>query len=203
MKKTLPLIVLSLLALAGCETTDSKGSADPAVGNTIKTLEFNRPAQIKWDTVNQGKAIVYTPKGVDPQKTPIKFIYQQVKHNGTPEALAERVVKPIKDNCIKAVTSPFKTRSAYPNQKSYQTMCNQFKGAKYGMVNYVNIFTDADSSHVLIGEVKTPASKAPGKLDPPKNDAEKKVVQNTVAFIKLTQKAMTEVAACDDKGQCQ
>lgn len=211
MKKHISLIALSLLVLAGCESIDpTSGSGSSTAGSgvasstPIKKIQFNLPEQIKWDTVQQGNgsATIYTPKGVDPKKSPIKFVYQFVKHDKNPDVLAQQIIKPIQTNCEKPASNTFKTRSQYPNQISYQTLCNKFNGASFGMVNYLDIFTDATGSHVLIGEIKTPASAEPGKLDTPQTDADKKAAQNTIAFIKLAQKTMTEVAACDASGQC-
>lgn len=197
---------ISAIMLVGCGSLDSGSSkASTAMTGNIAKMQFTLPEKIKWDMTkgSNGAVTIYTPRGIEPKKSPIKLVYQYVKHDKDPKVLAAQIVAPFRNNCEKSKTNEFKTQSTYRNQHNYQTLCNKFKNAPFGMVNYVDIFTDAKGSHILIGEVKTPPSIEPGKLNTPQNDKEKKAAQDTVAFIRLVQKTMMEASVCNANGQCR
>ncbi len=200
------LLGLSLLSLAGCAGLNTGGSK--ATVSDISRIQFTLPPQVQWTTAKQDADMtVFIPKvkGLTAETSPITIVYRRAGVNNAAQ-LGSKIVQSLSASCYKALNSPGRSVSKYANKAHFESVCNRVKTknkkVKIGRYSAAAIFGGAKVSHLLLAEVRTPATAEPGKFAP-KTKAEKKVMKNTAAQIAAIQKMMTEALACDAGGKCQ
>ncbi|PIE45121.1 MAG: hypothetical protein CSA45_04285 [Gammaproteobacteria bacterium] len=196
------VLIGGLLTLAGCVTGQGGGS-----GSGIKEMTMSLPQQVQW-VVSQNKTgkdgnqvTEWVPKGFKTNNTPVRIIYQKMVPANKPQDIVAQMAGSLKKNCNDIKVSEFKSASKYPNQVNAEVLCGKLGKSPVGIAMYSSVFTDANANHLVIGEVKIPASKKAGVLDP-KTKKEKEQARNAAGLVQLVQGFMQTVRACESKGKC-
>lgn len=200
------IVIGGLLVIAGCTMTQNGGAG---AKHEIATMKFTlpRPEQIAWQQVkNQSKngnmLSEWVPKGNTPANTPVRVIYQRLTPAMATNDFVGRVIQPIQKLCSDHKVAAFKGTSTYPDQANAEMICARLGKNSFGTITYLSVFTDQSANHMLVSEVKAPASEKAGVLNF-KTDREKQMAQNSAALAKLMYELNYSVKVCDAKNRCQ
>ncbi|MBS9777676.1 MAG: hypothetical protein KGV50_02825 [Gammaproteobacteria bacterium] len=196
------VIVGGLLTLAGCSVNEAGLSV-----NEIDTVNFELPKQVKWKQAknesNKGNILAeWIPEGSNSKNTPVRVIYQRLNPSQPTAQFMEKAIKPLQSVCADVKVAPFKTASKYADQASVEIICSQLGKNQFGTVSYVSVFTDGAANHVLVSEIKMPASKKAGVLNF-KNEKQKQQAQNSKMLAGLMFQFTNSVRVCDKAKKCQ
>lgn len=198
------LAIGGLLTLTGCV---SIGGGETATDGKIATINFNLPQQIKWsqskNSQNKDGSMLaeWIPQGSKPNNTPVRIIYQRLVPGASAQTFIGNALQPLQKVCTDIKINPFKATSQYPNQANAEVLCAQLGKNRFGTVSYVSVFSDKAANHLVISEVKMPASKKAGVLDF-KTAQQKKQAQDSSALAKLMYQFNNSIRACDSKQKC-
>lgn len=171
----------------------------------INYITFSLPEQVRW-VQNQAAALEeagvaeWYVEGTTPQTSPARVMYQKLMPAQTSNAVRAQILKPL-ENCFDSKVSGFRTSSKYGRQLSFEAVCSKFGEANFGLINFVSIFTDGAANHLVLTEVRMPASQKVGELRP-KTAAERQWVETSRRLTDLMRNTMQTIRACDANDQC-
>lgn len=214
------LLLFALFLLSGCQALSSgqkttataenvkmnsaasSSLARKAIVNRIQAIKFTLPPQYEW-SAERGKGENVTVFSLKNRtRSPVKIIYQTLPNVEQPAVLATRITTPLRNSCQQSALSVFTTKSTYPHQLNHEVLCRQIKGTTFGMVSYLNLFSDETQHHLLIAEIVTPKSDKIGHLNSSKTSEEQRARQAALSYIQAIQKMMIEAKVCNAKGAC-
>lgn len=198
-------LIGSAITLTGCVST-----SQPTAGKAtdIATVNFNLPSQIKWQqsknsqAKNGGIVAEWLPQGTKSNNTQVRAIYQRLVPAAASGALLAQVATPLKKSCSDITVSPIKPETKYPGAVAQRVVCSKLGKSPFGIVLDTVAMNDKNASHLLISEVKIPASTKVGGFKP-KNAKEQQQLQNTSNLVNLMYSSIQTARACDAKKQCQ
>lgn len=190
-------------------TPDEPTPPEPITSSVEKVayLTFSLPERIQWeqneDEKLQNAGIAeFLVKGYTSKNTPARVIYQQLVPAETKAALRSQVLKPL-ENCPDSAVSEFRGTSRYRDQLNLEAICSRLgQNGPYGLISYVSIFSDSESNHLVVSEVRTPPTTKAGEFNF-KNAEQQKEAANRQAIAELLRKTMEGIRACDEQKNCQ
>ncbi len=198
------LVLLGSLALcvSGCagmkKTARQPGKEDQGIKEEIAYLAFSLPEQVQWER-NPDEA-EWTLAGYEPADSPARVMYQKLVPAQAPDALKRQVLEPLRD-CPDTQVSDLRGKSKYSDQITIEAICSQFGKDNFGLISYIGIFSDQTANHLLITEVRTPASKKAGLLTFQNSEAQKQAEASKI-LSELLYRLMESIRVCDEKNLC-
>ncbi len=213
MKKNYSRLLVTVLAgsaltLTGCMTASKSTEPATPAGTGVDSVSFNLPKQIEWQqtknskTKNGGIISEWIPKGAKVNNTTVRVIYQKLAPAAPSNALLTQIAQPLKKTCADVKIAPFKTETKYAGALGQRVVCSKLGKNPFGIVLDAIAVSGKNASHLLISEVKTPASAKVGTLKP-KNDKEKQQLANTQKLVGAMYSSVQTLKACDAKKNCQ
>ena len=217
MQKT--VVQLGLVLLCSCSLlifgcADAKRSAGksrataPAAAKQkedIAYLPFSLPEQVKWvrnpdeALANAGSA-EWTLEGYSPAESPARVMYQKIVPAQAPATLKGQILAPLAD-CTDSQVEAFKGQSKYSDQINIEAICSQLGKDSYGLLSYISIFSDQVANHLVLAEIRTPASKKAGVLTFQNTEAQKQAETSKI-LSDLLFNLMQTIRVCDEKNLC-
>lgn len=214
--KTGLLALAAALALTGCagdggkrgKTTPPPAAQTPAAlpgGGEIAYLTFSLPEQVRWQQ-NEDEALdaagvaEWFVAGTTPQTSPARIMYQKLMPAQNSANVRAQVLKPL-ESCTDSKVGGLRTASKYNRQLGFEAVCSKFGETNFGLTNYVAIFTDGAANHLVLTEVRTPASDKAGELKP-KNAQEQQWAETSRQLAELLRNTMQTIRACDANNSC-
>ncbi len=195
-------ILGGLMMLGGCVSTEK--NTEPKVAK----IDFNLPQQIKWKQIkNQQKAGNTLAEWIpvankENSSSPVRIVYQRLLSNKSAKEFLSDAAKPLQKVCKDISASPFPNNSNYKDKVSIEVLCSRLGKAGFGTVSYLTAYSDGQANYFLMSEVKLPASKKAGLINP-KNEQEKKWAVTAAELAKVMQKFNQNTRFCDTTGQCK
>ncbi|MDO5674494.1 MAG: hypothetical protein Q4G66_06225 [bacterium] len=214
-KVLLPLLCSIALIVSGCAGAGAKRGADKKTNNAEQTVQavkgdisyltFSLPEQVKWER-NPDQALAnagvaeWTMAGYSPADSPARVMYQQIAPAQVPATLQSRMLEPLK-TCTDSQTDTFKGMSKYGRQVNVEAICSQLGSDNFGLISYVSIFSDQAANHLVLAEIRTPASKKAGVLSFQNTEAQKQAETSKI-LSELLYNLMQTIRICDEKNMC-
>lgn len=214
-KTLLILLCGSALLLSGCAGAGAKrgtGKAAPKAAESAQTvkrdisyLTFSLPEQVKWER-NPDQALAnagvaeWTMAGYSPAESPARVMYQQIAPAQAPATLRGQMLEPLK-TCTDSQINAFKGMSKYSQQVNIEAICSQLGSDNFGLISYISIFSDQAANHLVLAEIRTPASKKAGVLTFQNTEAQKQAETSKI-LSELLYNLMQTIRICDEKNLC-
>ncbi len=214
------LLLSSTVVLTACTSTSNQTNGSGNVSNTttgntatsqaqqISTFNFSLPEQIKWQQSknlskkNGGVVAEWIPQGTQLNNTQVRAIYQRLIPAVSNASLLQQIIRPLKKSCSDIRVTPFKAETSHAGALGQRVICSKLGKSPFGIVLDAVVMSDANASHLLISEVKTPASVKAGEIQP-KTDKEKIALENTNKLISVMYASIQTARACDKNKQCR
>lgn len=210
----LAALCCAALALTGCADGGGKGGRGgvtppptPAGGLTadIGYVTFSLPEQVRWQqnedpALDEAGVAEWFVQGTTPQTSPARIMYQKLMPARPSAEVRAQVLHPL-ESCTDSRVTGLRTGSRYGRQVGFEAVCSKFGNANFGLTNFVAIFTDGAANHLVLTEVRTPASQKVGALKP-KTAADKQWAETSAQLMELMRNTMQTVRACDANNQC-
>ncbi|NLZ17184.1 MAG: hypothetical protein GX087_05560 [Desulfobulbaceae bacterium] len=203
------------MLLSACAGAGGKRGAAKQPDKTVQTaqtlkkeisyLTFSLPEQVQWER-NPDEALAnagvaeWILAGYTAADTPARVMYQKLEPAQAPAALKGQVLGPLK-TCPDSQISDFKGLSKYRQQVNFEAICSQLVPNNFGLISYVSIFTDQTANHMVITEIRTPASKKAGVLTFQNTEAQKQAETSKI-LSELLYNLMQTIRICDEKNLC-
>ena len=177
----------------------------PTSIQNIAYVTFSLPEQVQWEA-NQDPQLAksgiaeWIVKGTTAQSTPARVMYQKLSPAQSTSQLKGQVTSTL-PSCADSKVTDLRGTSQYRNYITFETICSKLGKNKYGLIDYVSIFTDGESNHVVLAEIKTPPSKKAGVLDAKTAQAQKQA-ETAKVLAELLNKTIQSVRACDANQRC-
>ncbi len=215
-RKAVVLLLCSIaLLVSGCAGAGSKRGAGKNAGKVeqstqtvkhgISYLTFSLPEQVKWER-NPDQALAsagvaeWTMAGYSPADSPARVMYQQLVPATSPAGLQAQVLEPLK-TCPDSLVESVRGMSRYRDQLHIKAVCSQLVPNNFGLISYISMFTDQAANHLVIMEIKTPASKKAGVLTFQNTEAQKQAETSKI-LSELLYNLMQTIRVCNNKDQC-
>ena len=200
--------------LAGCAERGGSGrgglTPPPSPGalpgqSEIGYVTFSLPEQVRWQqnedpALDEAGVAEWFVQGTTPQTSPARIMYQKLMPAQNSASVRAQVLKPL-ESCVDSKVGGLRTGSKYARQVGFEAVCSKFGETNFGLTNYVAIFTDGAANHVVLTEVRTPASQKAGQLNP-RTAEEKQWAETSAQLMDLLRNTMQTVRACDANNQC-
>ncbi len=198
-----------IVLASGCartKKTASQPGAEPAAPKEeIAYLLFSLPEQVQW-VRNPDEALLnagvaeWTLAGYEPADSPARVMYQKLVPAQAPATLRRQVLEPLKD-CPDTQVSDLRGMSKYSDQINIEAICSQLGKDNFGLISYIGIFSDQTANHMVITEVRTPASKKAGLLTFQNSEAQKQAEASKI-LSELLYRLMETIRVCNEKNLC-
>lgn len=199
------LIVVSLL---GCVSRHDEKIMPPSSASfpLIDEVQFTLPHQLKWSqsqNIRKNGQIVaeWVIVGRNSMTTPVSFAYQRLVTPYGSAKLLQDLTHPYRKQCSDVIVTPLKLPQAYPNKAGLELICAKFGKTNYGLIAEIALYEDQQAKHLLLSEVKMPASEKAGELVFT-NAEQQQTVKQSQALFQLMQQTMNTVKICDINKQC-
>lgn len=215
LKALILLLCGSALLLSGCAGAGAKRGAGKnarkATQSTQTTkqdiayLTFSLPEQVKWER-NPDEALAnagvaeWTVAGYSPADSPARVMYQKLAPAQAPATLRRQMLEPLKA-CPDSLINSFKGMSKYSRQENIEAICSQLGADNFGLISYISIFSDQAANHLVLAEIRTPASKKAGVLSFQNTEAQKQAETSKI-LSELLYNLMQTIRICDEKNLC-
>ena len=216
LKSALMLGALVFL-LTGCadggrtgKKSPTPAAASPAASlptsiQKIAYVTFNMPEQVQWEAnkdpkLEQSGIAEWIVKGTTAQSTPARIMYQKLSPAQSLNVLKGQVTSTL-PSCADSKVTDLRGTSQYRNYITFETICSKLGKNKYGLIDYVSIFSDGEANHVVLAEIKTPPSKKAGVLDAKTAQAQKQA-ETAKVLAELLNRTIQSVRACDANQRC-
>lgn len=195
-------LLLGLSACSGMKRTMDKGGAKPqAPRQEIAYLTFSLPEQVQWQrNPEEGGMIEWVLAGYDPIDSPARVMYQKTEPAQPVAAVREQILQPLQE-CQDRRVSGFRGMSRYRVQLNTKAICSQLGKENFGLISFVSIFGDQSANHLVIAEVRTPASTKAGSLIFQNSEAQKQAEASKI-LSELLENLMQTIRVCDEKDAC-
>ena len=216
MKCGLAALCCAALMAAGCAETGRSGKTgggappppQPSMMGSpaeIGYLTFSLPEQVRWQqnedpALDEAGVAEWFVAGTTPQTSPARIMYQKLMPAQNSAAVRAQVLAPL-ESCADSKVGGLRTGSKYNRQVSFEAVCSKFGETNFGLTNYVSIFTDGSANHMVLTEVRTPASQKAGELAP-KNAQEQQWAETSRQLMDLLRNTMQTIRACDADNNC-
>ena len=214
-KTVLLLLCSTALLLSGCAGAGAKKGAGKSVQKgapavqaakrDISYLTFSLPEQVKWER-NPDEALAnagvaeWTMAGYSPADSPARVMYQKLEPAQAATTLRNQMLEPLK-TCQDSQNNPFKGMSKYHDQVNVEAICSQLGSDNFGLISYLSIFSDQAANHLVLAEIRTPASKKAGVLTFQNTEAQKQAESSKI-ISELLYNLMQSIRICDEKNLC-
>ncbi len=209
------LVCCSALLLSGCAGAGAKRGAAKqtekaeqpvqAVKRDIAYLTFSLPEQVKWER-NPDEALAkagvaeWIMAGYSPADSPARVMYQQIAPAQAPATLRSQMLEPLK-SCPDSQINPLKGMSKYHDQVNIGAICSQLGSGNFGLISFISIFSDQAANHLVLAEIRTPASKKAGEFTFQNTEAQKQAETSKI-LTELLYNLMQTIRICDEKNLC-
>lgn len=196
-------LIASALLLSGCVTNGAGNS-----NQSIDYLSVDLPQQIKWvqsknETMkNGGMKQEWIVNGFRSIDTPARISYQKLVPGGASDRILNKLLNDYKQSCKDIRITEIPLKSAHKNKASYEVICSQLGNNPFGVIVYVNVFSDNASNHLIRAEARTPPSVKAGQLDV-SNQQQRAQAENIAALAQLMQAMSQNIKVCDANNNCQ
>ena len=171
----------------------------------IASLSFYLPQEVEWEektdpNLARGGITQWVVAGYSARDTPAKVLYQKMLPAKAPATLRKLIHHSLQ-SCKDSSIGTFKGSSKYHDQINVETICSQLGHERFGVQSFISIFSDTESNHLVIAEVRTPPSSRAGVLEGT-NMVTRQQAQTSKVFSDLLFRLMQTIRVCDANQVC-
>lgn len=195
-------LLLGLSACSGMKKNMGKGGPKPQPPKQeIAYLTFSLPEQVQWQrNPDESGMIEWVLAGYDPIESPARVMYQKMEPAQSVVAVKEQILQPLQE-CLDSQVSGFRGVSRYRVQLNSKAICSQLGQENFGLISFISIFGDQTANHLVIAEVRTPASTRAGALIFQNSEAQKQAEASKI-LSELLENLMQTIRVCDEQDVC-
>lgn len=188
-------LIIVAFCIVSCTQSAKK---DIQVENLSKTsakeLKLPLPTNVEWEqTTNdehkEKNVVEYIVRGTTPLTTPARILHQRLNHSYEMNQLKEKMLMPL-EKCSESDVKELGIAGKFQKRLSLKTMCSQFVGYPYGLIDYITFLVDENETHIILAEIRIQPSKTLDSLILHEN-VDQKWLDQTIAFSEMFEK-MTE-----------